>query len=158
MEIFNNFISFFKEKRKLLNSTKGIFIPLECKFRFSYKYCPCIYNAHRGKLLSICIEDVQWKDKFGTPRHEEDPFISICLFSRFYFNWIWKLPSKLKLNKVDELDYWEQFIWYKLYYKEYNCDKPNLKMAKKHWPWKDMENNSTWIDNFLTKESLNEIY
>lgn len=153
-------ISFSFDKLELLKATKGVFISLQCRFIFS-RHCPFIYNLHRGKILSICIQDVQWKDKWDSPRHEEDPFISISLFNRLYFNWTWKLPAHLKTNRVDELDYWEQFIWYKHYYDTYSqglLDGPDLKKAKETWPWRDENNNSTWNDKFLTNKVLNELH
>lgn len=155
-----NLISFSADKLELLRATKGVFISLQCKFIFSH-HCPFIYNLHRGKILSICIQDVQWKDKWDSPRHEEDPFISIGLFNKFYFNWTWKLPAHLKTNRIDELDYWEQFIWYKHYYDTYSqglLDGPDLKKAKETWPWRDENDNSTWNDRFLTNKALNEIH
>lgn len=156
-----NIISFSFDKLKLLRATKGIFISLQCKYIFSKDYCPFFYNLHRGKLLSICIQDVQWKDKYDSPRHEVDPFVSIGLFNKFYFNWTWILPAYLRTKTSDEMDYWEQFLWYKYYYETYSqglLSEPNIKEARKSWPWRDEKDNSTWNDKFLTNTSLNEIY
>ena len=82
----------------------------------------------------ISISDVMWKDKFGSPRFEESPYLLINLFG-YSFGYIWKF------NNEDE--YWEQALWY-LYY----CDS-NLEKAKKSWPWEDMKGNSTWKNEFL---------
>jgi len=104
-----------------------------------------MFCKHYGKLFSIIIKDVQWKDKWGTPRHEENPFISIALFNTFFFNWEWKVSSELG----EDMDYWEQVIWW-LYY----CTG-DISKAKETWPWQNPESGlSTWNDRFLLTNSI----
>ena len=146
-----NIVSFNWERRKVMKAIKGVFVPLKCYFKFTKNYPPFMFANHHGKLLSIIIHDVEWKDKWRSPRHEENPFISIALFNKFFFNWEWKVSNKLG----DDLDYWEQALWY-LYYASYNKEKKgydelDINKAKETWPWKDMENNSTWNDKFILK-------
>ena len=140
-----NIISINWSKRKIINSVKGVFIKPKCYFRFTKDYAPFMFCSHYGKLISITIRDLGWKDKYNTPRHEENPFISIALFNKFFFNWEWRLPKEVEEHWIDNDDYWEQMLWY-LYY----CDKDIIK-AKKTWPWTGENNKSTWNDNFLIK-------
>lgn len=140
-----NIISFNWERRKNLKTIEEVFIPLKCYFRFTRKYAPFMFANHYGKLLSIIIRDVQWKDKYNTPRYEECPFISIALFNRFFFNWSWGLPEEVEEHWIDIDDYWEQGLWW-LHY----CDK-DINKAKETWPWTNDDNESTWSDKYLEK-------
>ena len=144
-----NIISFNWKRRNILKSIKkSPFILPKCYFRFTKNYAPFIFCVHRGKLLSITIQDLEWKDKWHTPRHEENPLISIGLFNKFFFSWEWK-PSK---DLGDDTDYWEQVLWY-LYYASYNKEKKgydelDINKAKDKWPW-TYEGVSTWNDKFI---------
>ena len=143
-----NIISINWERKKVIKAIKGVFIPLKWHFKFTRKYAPFMYAAHYGKLFSIISCDVQWKDKFNDPRHEENPFTSIALFNTFFFNWEYKIPTE-NGNYRDDEDYWEQALWYLYYYKEYKCESPNIIEARKHWPWTRFdEKNDTWNDSW----------
>lgn len=142
---FFNIISFNWEKRKDMKAIREVFIPLKCYFKFTKKYAPFMFANHYGKLFSVIIRDVQWKDKWYTPSHEENPFISIALFNKFFFNWSWKLPEEVKEHWVDIDDYWEQGLWW-LHY----CNK-DIDKARETWPWKGENNISTWKDKFVRK-------
>ena len=148
-----NIISFHWVRNRTRKEIKGIFIPLQLKFSFNKDYCPFMFNCMYGKLLSISISnEIKWKDKYGTPRHEENPFISIGIFNKYFFNWTWKLPPHVETDWIDNDDYWEQALWY-LYY----CDK-DIKKAKETWPWYKENDESTWNDKFLTNKIKNEIH
>ena len=148
-----NIISFHWDRNRTRKAIKGVFIPLQLKFSFNKNYCPFMFNCMYGKLLSISIcNEVKWKDKYGTPRHEENPFISIGIFNKYFFNWTWELPPHIKSHWIDNDDYWEQALWY-LYY----CNK-DIKKAKETWPWSGENNESTWNDKFLTNKTKNEIH
>ena len=138
-----NIIYFNWDRQKDMKAIKEVFISLKCHFKFTRRYAPFMYSYHYGKLFSIVIRDVQWKDKYNTPRHEENPFITIGLFNYFFFNWTWKLPKEIEKDWVDNDDYWEQGLWW-LYY----CDK-NIEKAKETWPWRDENDISTWKDKFV---------
>ena len=142
---FFNIISFNWEKRKDMKAIREVFIPLKCYFRFTKEYAPFMFANHYGKLFSIMIRDVQWKDKWDTPRHEENPFISIALFNKLFFNWTWKLPKEIEKDWIDNDDYWEQGLWW-LHY----CDK-DIDKARETWPWKGENDISTWNDKFVRK-------
>lgn len=142
---FFNIISFNWEKRKDMKAIREVFIPLKCYFRFTKEYAPFMFANHYGKLFSIIIRDVQWKDKWDIPRHEESPFISIALFNKFFFNWSWGLPEEVEEHWIDIDDYWEQGLWW-LHY----CDK-DIDKARETWPWKGENDVSTWKDKFVRK-------
>lgn len=148
-------ISIDCDRTNIMKKLKGVFVPLECYFRFTKNYAPFMFTGHHGKLLSISIHDIKWKDKYDTPRLEEIPFISIGLFNKFFFNWIWKLPLHLEEHWIDIDDYWEQALWYLYYYDTYSqglLDKPNIEKAKESWPWINSETKeSSWKDKFLIK-------
>jgi hypothetical protein len=143
-----------------MKAIKGVFIPLESYFKFTKDCTPFMFCSHYGKFISISVHDVQWKDKWHTPRYEEDPFISIGIFNKWFFNWTWKLPEHLRTKQHDELEYWEQALWY-LYYASYNkkkkgYDKLDINKAREKWPWKysypdSKAGESSWSDEFLEK-------
>lgn len=152
---FFNVISVNWEKRKIMKAIKGVFIPLELHFKFTKDCIPFMFCSHYGKFISISIHDVQWKDKWRTPRHEENPFVSIGIFNKWFFNWTWKLPAHLRTKQHDELDYWEQALWY-LYYASYNkkkkdYDELDINKAREKWPWTGEDGKSTWNDKFILK-------
>jgi len=147
-----NIVTIDWERRKIMKAIKGIFIPTKCFFRFTKNCAPFMFCNHKGRLLSIVIRDVQWKDKWYTPRHEENPFISIALFKKFFFNWEWRLNKEFSW---DNDNYWEQALWY-LYYASYNKEKKgydelDINRAKETYPWTDMNNKSIWEDKFILK-------
>ena len=95
---------------------------LKCHFFLVYKTRNYPYASYRylGKILDIHIDDVQWKDKYCSPRHERNPLIYICLFKKFGFSitfsnyYIDEFGEKKDLSSY----YWEYLLQY-LYY-----DKP----------------------------------
>ena len=140
-----NIISINWSKRKIIKSIKGVFIKPKCYFRLTKDSAPFMFCSHYGKLISITIRDLEWKDKYNTPRHEENPFVSIALFNKFFFNWEWKLPKEVEEHWIDNDDYWEQILWW-FYY----CDK-DINKAKETWPWTGENDISTWNDKFIIK-------
>ena len=82
--------------------------------KYSFPYASRFWQ---GKLLDINIHDVYWKDKYDSPRHERNPLIYMCLFSRWS---LWIVFHKTFINefgdKTDEsMHYWEYLLDY-LYY------------------------------------------
>lgn len=128
-------------KRTFNKSKKDFKNLLKREFFFGKRReLPLLYINPYGKIISINMSDVQWKDKWDTPRFEEHPYFIITLFNKFSFGWIWRAPDK----------YWEQILWY-LYY----CDKKSIiknnrkEVAKETWPWLNMKNEPTWSDEYL---------
>lgn len=148
----------FKTMRKL----RGIFIPLEMSLKIGKWNHIAILPVSKdvlGKVIDIFISDVIWKDKYDTPRYEYPPMITITFFRTFCIHICWnKFPKHLKGVNLD--DYWEQALWY-LYYSNTISQGlgsyPNIKLAKKGWPWQDMKGNSTWNDIYLTNKAKNKV-
>lgn len=101
---------------KTYNKVKKVFKPLTCKIAFGKLQqvggFP-IYTNHVSKLLDIRAFDVQWKDKFNSPRHEHNPCINITLFRRWKMLITWNF---IDFNGEDHsIEYWEAILdW--LYY------------------------------------------
>ena len=125
--------------RTLIKAKKLFKVP-KLKFYFGkIKHFP-VYYFRVGTLFSLGAIDVQWKDKYDTPRHEQNPIIYITFFNvGILFEFTWG-------NCYNDLDYWEQVI-YTIYY----CNS-DVKKAKQTWPWQDFETKkSSWNDNYLVK-------
>ena len=106
------------------------------------------YYVSVGWPIVYRINSIGWKDKFDTPRFEWSP-----AFYLFFFNWqlcIWKTP---KTGDVD--NYWEMFLWWKYYYKEYGANEPNITLAKEKWPWTH-NGVSTWNDDYVKSRKQNK--
>ena len=141
---------------KTMNKLKGIFKPLKRYFLCGINIHPPIIYCPKPELIFIRCRDVEWKDKWRTPRYEEPPHIWISLFG-FNLFWYWDLPNNMLYNKKDHIDdYWEQALWY-LYYASYNrkkkgYDELDINKAKRTWPWQNCETKeSSWNDKFLVK-------
>lgn len=137
---------------KTMNKLKGVFIPLKRRFEiglYRNHYHPFIW-CPKPHPIQIITRDVMWKDKYDSPRYEAPPFIWIYLFG-FEAYWYWNLYY----TQYDDMDYWEQALWY-LYYTDTISqgliNKPDIKVAKESWPWQDYDTKeSTWNDEFLVK-------
>lgn len=89
-----------------------------------------------GSPIKISKSDLNWKEKFGTPR-----FISAPNFMIFFFWWqfcIYYEPPNGSHN------YWEMFLWWK------NWSDKNIDKAKSTWSWVN-NNKSTWDDTVVSK-------
>ena len=128
-----------------MNKLKGIFKPLKRYFIWGFNIHPPIIYCSKPELIFIRCRDVEWKDKWETPRYEEPPHIWISLFG-FNLFWYWDLPNSYNLKKEGVDDYWEQALWYLYYSNEKDIDK-----VKSSWPWVGEKEISTWNDKFLVK-------
>jgi len=134
--------------RKTMKKLKGIFVPLKLKFKISRKSWSPVLWCSKPYPIHIMSQDIMWKDKYDSPRYECCPFIWIHLFG-LNIIWYWTLD-----NILDEMDYWEQALWYLYYYRNISygrLDQPDIVKAKESWPWEDMNGVSNWNDNFLVK-------
>lgn len=93
----------------IYKQVKNIFIKPICKFYFSKNN----YWYYTESILDIHIFDLQWKDKYNTPRHEQNPSITIILFKKYTFHWEWKFFDSN--GKDVSMEYWEAILCY-LYY------------------------------------------
>ena len=106
---------------------------------------PFFFCSPRAKIFDFQMHDVMWKDKYDTPRCEGYPQIHFTLFNTITFLWYWQ-PND---------DYWEQVLWYLHYYPIYSnrlCNRPNIFLAEKNWPWIGYpDNKSTWNRKYQKK-------
>lgn len=75
------------------------------KIRFQCVLGP--QHNYTGRLLELNIQDISWKDKYNSPRHEIDPRINIVLFNYIEFY--------ISFTHNDNIIYWETILDY-LYY------------------------------------------
>lgn len=59
--------------------------PKICIYKFNKKRYSKWYITTLGKFIDIACSDLQWKDKFNSPRHESNPKIRIVFFRRIGF-------------------------------------------------------------------------
>lgn len=81
------------------------------------------FRFNISKILYISIHDIEWKDKWNSPRHEDNPLIFISLFKYF---WIYIEPHIQYYNEFGEkkdgdLYYWEYLLNYLYYKKRLQC-------------------------------------
>lgn len=136
-----------RNPKRTINKVRGIFKPPKCKFKFRVgdNWYPVLWCS-KPAFIQIMSYDIQWKDKYDTPRYEYPPAVWIHLF-KWNFIWYWTIEGQEQ--------YWEQALWY-LYYsgtitQELN-KVPNIEIARKNWPWIGMDGNSTWEDKYLKDE------
>lgn len=100
------------------NNMKKAKLSLSTYMNYRFRWIPYYYK-----------QKLTWKDKFGTPRCEREPY--------FKFEWLW-----FGLYGVwGDDQYWEQWLWI---HKYHNGD---VEKAKSNWGWVDFDTkNSTWID------------
>lgn len=116
------------------------------RFYFSNELLHCPYASlnYIGKIIDIDIHDVSWKDKWDFPRHEDNPFIYVCLFGSigfrvtFYQSYI--DPDCTQRNC--SMEYWEYMLDY-LYYNK------SLKKSLSQWVY----DSKLWEEvNYKTEE------
>ena len=73
---------------------------------------PYVWEGALGKILDLHISDLKWKDKWNSPRHEENPVVFICFFKKF------GVRIEPRIYRVDEfgdrrsgdMEYWEYLL------------------------------------------------
>lgn len=98
------------------------------------KFLKNYYFISIGYPFSIKTNELGWKDKWNSPRHEWNPAFYIFFF-KWQFHICWESPDRQEL-------YYEQILWWLKY-----CDKDIIK-AENTWGWTS-EGISTWNNNYL---------
>lgn len=93
------------------------------KCGFNVYLCPFVSTNYVGKILDIYIRDVQWKDKYNSPRHEQNPMIWIHLFSKFTICIYPEVTYKNEFGEDTDSSYvyWEYLLDYLYYSKTLKC-------------------------------------
>lgn len=112
-----DFIDIFIENPlKEWKKTNRLFVKPKASFYFFNSInsnCPYAYIPNVPSVLCIRSLSVGWKDKYGEPRHEQDPYIWVCFFRKFGFSINWYIPG---ISYNDSI-YWEYLLDY-LYYRK----------------------------------------
>ena len=90
---------------------------IKCHFGLLKYSFPYANRDYIGKIIDISIQDVMWKDKYNSPRHERNPYVWICLFRLFRFEIGTRINALTETGKVEDRStfYWEYLLDY-LYY------------------------------------------
>ena len=90
---------------------------IKCHFGLLKYSFPYANRNYIGKIIDISIQDVMWKDKYNSPRHERNPYVWICLFRLFRFEISTRINALTETGKVEDrsMFYWEYLLDY-LYY------------------------------------------
>ncbi len=72
-----------------------------------------ICDKYYNKVLDIRMSVLGYKWKYGSPRHEWDPYISVILFNKYHFLWVFNWVSKLdKDSTTSSMATWEAILDY----------------------------------------------
>jgi len=84
---------------------------------YGINICPYASYGRIAKIIDVYIDDVMWKDKWNSPRHERNPIIWILFFRRIGFCITFNIKYRDELGKIcnGDMYYWE-FILNYLYY------------------------------------------
>lgn len=90
---------------------------IKCHFGLLKYSFPYANRDYIGKIIDISIQDVMWKDKYNSPRHERNPYVWICLFRLFRLEIGTRINALTETGKVEDRStfYWEYLLDY-LYY------------------------------------------
>lgn len=79
---------------------------------------PYVWTERYGKILDLYVSDLDWKDKYDSPRHERNPSIFFCLFRRFGFV---IMPRVFRIDEFGDKKDGDTYYWeYLLNYTHYN--------------------------------------
>jgi hypothetical protein len=90
---------------KTYNKIKKYFKPIKPKISFN------CYKSSRAKILEFNSFDVVWKDKYDSPRHEQNPRITISIFNYIHI----MINFNMSDESLDDMVYWEAALYW-LYY------------------------------------------
>lgn len=107
-----------------------------------FKLLGSYYWLQIGWPISICTNELGWKDKWNSPRFEWPPAFYI-----FFFKWqfviTWVAPDG------DNGMYYEMILRYLKY------EGKDIEKTKKNWGWIDSTTKlSTWNENYLINKKL----
>lgn len=101
-----------------------------------------IYSKYpRSKILDVIFCDLSWKDKYNSPRHEENPYIFICFFKKlaFYKEYYMDYNDEFGEKENGSLEYWEYLLDYLYYSKNLKNYGGWRRDSKLYFYWKGKE-------------------
>ena len=76
---------------------------------------PCRRDYY-NKIIDIRFSSLGWKDKYNSPRHEWDPYISIVFLRKYHLIWIFNYVVKGDSNgSTRNIATWEAMLDYLFY-------------------------------------------
>lgn len=128
------------ELKQIISGIKGVFLPLKRKYYIGkLKHRGYIFGSFPIRIIS---RDLEWKDKYGTPRVELLPYFAIHFFNL-------EVSITFEANVKSQEKYFEMAIWYVFY-----CDK-DIDKARSEWRWLNaVDSKSSWNDNYLINNKL----
>lgn len=141
----NNWFSFIWQENplKLWHQCKEVFIAPDIVFK---KLEP---DNSSAKILDIRVSGLGWKSKFSNYEYEYPPFIDICLFKKWRWQFIFN-PVQFS-NGTNDLCYYEgmmDWLW--------NYNKDIVKTYENNI-WNNNGTKETIIP-YLTKKALHKLY
>lgn len=123
---------------------RKIFKRPKAHFTFSKKkiwfYGMPICESYYNRVIDIRMSALGWKTKWSSYRHEWDPYISIILFNKYHFLWIFNwADSTNRDTRTSSMATWEAILDY-LYHKV-----PVEKLIDKHTWLSGIEEDSHYI-------------
>lgn len=113
---------------------------------------PIKYNNNfANALFGLYFVGLSWKDKYGEPHYEDDPFIQLNLFG-YCFKIKFTCPVSDKYCTIES--YWESMLEY--YNKIINNESPNLYDILENNIWIDSKGNSFSNTLFLTNFGITQ--
>ena len=100
--------------RKIFKRPKCHFYKGKITWFFGF---PCRSN-YLNSIVDIRFSSLGWKDKYSSPRHEWDPYISIVFFRKWQLLWIFNWVDKNdEYSNTRSMATWEAILDH-LYYKK----------------------------------------
>lgn len=124
---YNNPLYHWWKARKYFKRPKCHFYKGKITWFFGFP----IKKEYLNKILDIRFNALGWKDKWDSPRHEWDPYISIVFFRKWQLLWIFNWISNDKDSGIRSMATWEAILDYLYYGKSIDqCIKNHV------WGWK----------------------
>ena len=99
----------------------------ECSKFFIRPHWRYVYRFKGAfNIFRLEINPLEWKSKYGEPRHEEDPEIKLSLL---WWTWVWRLGQSEGKN-IDSMIFWEAVLWVQEYEWRYKHKNIPLNYAK----------------------------
>ena len=95
-------------------------------------------------IFRLQVEELWGKSKYGEPRHEEDPSVTL---SFLWWSWKWYLGVK---NGIESMIYWETVLWMYDLRKKYDNDSELVWNAINENTWSDRKNGEMTAVDMLT--------
>jgi hypothetical protein len=111
------------------------------KPKVTWSFYKEIYSCNKYNLFSLRIDPLRYKYKWGEPRHEDDPKLTISFFHK------WTIQMRLGMD--ESYLYWEAILW--------QIQNENLYSTYMNNIWRDSNGKELNIMPYLTEFGKGEI-